>query len=74
MNQHPFLQGLFDLFGVGRHLFAGAAVGDVDLTAAQAHAGAGRIHGGIAAADDHHLIRGLGLSPRFTWRKKEMTS
>ena len=56
MDLDPFLQGLFHLFGVGRHLFLGAAVRHVDFFIAQAHTGAGRVHGGVAAADDYHLV------------------
>ncbi len=64
MDLDPFLQGLFHLFRVGRHLFLGAAVGHVDFFIAQAHTGAGRVHGRIAAADDHHLVGQAALVPQ----------
>ena len=64
MDLDAFLQGLFHFFGMGRHLSPGAAVGDVDFLATQAHAGAGRIHGGIAAPDDHYLVGRPPLVPQ----------
>ncbi len=59
MDLDAFLQGLLHLLGVGGHLRPGAPVGDVHLLAPQPDAGAGRVHGGIAAADDDHLAAGI---------------
>ena len=60
----PFLQGLLDLVGVGRHLGPGAAVEDGHRLGPEAQGGPGRLHGRVAPADDRHPAQPLqGLAP-----------
>jgi hypothetical protein len=42
----------------------------VDFPATQAHTGAGRIHGGVAATDDHHPVGGPPLVPQVDFAEK----
>ena len=48
----------FDLFGMGRHILALAAIDDVDLAGAQAPGGAGSVDGDVTAADHGHPLAG----------------
>ncbi len=49
-----FVDGVVDLLGVGVHAVATGAGQDGDL-GAQAQGGSGHVHGGVAAADHHHV-------------------
>ena len=53
-----FVLGLFQLLDVGRHLRPRAAVGDGDLLGPQPQAGARRVDGHVAAADDDRASAG----------------
>ena len=60
LNVHLFVLGCVDFFGVGRHFLARTAIEDGDLVHAQAERGPGRVDGGVAAADDHHVLAQFG--------------
>ena len=47
---------------MGRHLFARAAIDDVDLLGAETDGGAGGVDGGVAAADDRDFAAKAGLA------------
>ncbi len=69
----PSCFGSLDLFLVGRHVLAAAAVDDVHLAGAQPPGGARGVDGHVAAADHATRlpVRSGGL-PRATSRKKSM--
>ena len=56
-----FFLGLLDLPDVGRHLVPRPAVDHLHLLRAQPHRGAGRVHGGVAAAQDQHGVADVDL-------------
>ena len=51
-----FFLGVFDLGGVGGHLLATAAVGNLDLPRPESSGRPGGVHGHIAASDDHDAL------------------
>ena len=55
-QRHAFVFGLFDLFLVGRHHVAAAAIDHGDRLGPQPHGRAGRVDGRVAAADDHDIL------------------
>jgi hypothetical protein len=56
------LAGTGNLVGVSRHFAGRAAVDQGDLGTAQAFGGARRVHGNVAAADDHYPLARFGLA------------
>ena len=52
----PLVQRLFDFLFVGGHHLAAAAIDHRRLLGAQPNGRAGRIDGGVAAADDDHVL------------------
>ena len=53
-----FFQSVLDLHLVGGHIFLGPAVKHDHFLGAQTDCGTGRVDGGVAAADDGHLLAG----------------
>ena len=56
MEVDALFLGFFDLPGVGRHLVARAPVDHLDVLGAQADGRAGRVHGGVAAAQHQDVV------------------